>query len=471
MGYALILLFLITGFVVASFYALKMNLVHFVFVKKILHISAISISAASVFLIENEVLLYIVGATLPILFFMVYKGFFNGLEHQNRKSWGVFYFAAVFFVLLLAFPVEPNKIFYPLAVLALADGMATLVGYFFGKHPLPIGSEAKSWEGSIVFFLSTLVCFAVVPRFVDAVDPCFHSIWALIIVSVFLTVVEAISVKGRDNIWVPFGVLYWILIDTTFIDIFSFFIVVGIAVVSFFTFKMKWLTSDGAVSAALMGCVLVISPQPEWVIPALVFFVSGSLISFLPGKKNTQGHEPRSSFQVFCNGLISTVFIALYFITSDFIFLVAGIAALATSMSDTTSSEFGIRYGKKTYNILSFKSVNAGLSGGVSVTGTIAGITSLSLFCLIPFGIIGEFNLKVYLIIFSSGLFGNLIDSYLGALYQVKYRAPSSPEWSDYPVKSLGQEVHGYPLITNDVVNLLSTILASFLAIFLYDVL
>ncbi len=448
-----------------------MNLVHFVFAKKMLHISAISISAASVFMIENEILLYIVGASVLILFFMVYKGFFVGLEHQNRRSWGVFYFAAVFFVLLLAFPDEPNKIFYPLAVLALADGMATLIGYFFGKHPLPIGSEAKSWEGSIVFFLSTLVCFTLIPLFVDRVDPCFDSIWALIIVSVFLTVVEAISIKGRDNIWVPFGVLYWILIDTAYIDVFSFLIVTGIAGVSFFTFKMKWLTSDGAVAAALLGCLLMISPQPVWVIPALVFFVSGSLISFLPKKKNTQGHEPRSSFQVFCNGLISTIFIALYFITSDFVFLVAGIAALATSMSDTTSSEIGVRYGKKTYNILSFKSVNAGFSGGISATGTIAGIIFLSLFCFVPFGITGDFNLKDYLIIFSSGLFGNVIDSYLGALYQVKYRVTLSSEWSDYPVKSVGQEVRGYPMITNDVVNLLSTILASLLAVFLYNVL
>lgn len=471
MGYALILLFLIIGIVAAVFYSLKRKLAHFVFAMKVLHISAISISAISVFLVENEILVYIVGACLPLLFLLVYKGYFNGKEHQNRSSWGVFYFAAVFFVLLLAFPEQPKNIFYPLIVLALADGMATLLGYFFGKHPLSFSNEPKSWEGSIAFFISTWVCFQLIPQIPGMVDPGFHSIWALLIVCAFLTVVEAISVKGRDNIWVSLGVLYWMLIDTTSIDGFSFLIVLGIAVITFFTFKMKWLTPDGAVAAAIMGCVLLISPQPKWVIPALVFFVVGSSISFFPGKEIKQGHEPRSSFQVFCNGGVSTFFMALLFITSDFVFLIAGIAALATSMSDTTSSEIGVRYGKKTYNIYTFRSVSAGLSGGISAVGTIAGIAILALYSLIPFAIIGEFNLKVYLIIVSSGLFGNIMDSYLGALFQIKYRSPSSAQWSDYPGKSAGQESRGYPIITNDVVNLLSTILASLLGVFLYNVL
>jgi len=39
-----------------------------------------------------------------------------------------------------------------IAVLALADSLSTLVGYYFGKYKLPINKK-KTWEGSTIFFL------------------------------------------------------------------------------------------------------------------------------------------------------------------------------------------------------------------------------------------------------------------------------------------------------------------------------
>jgi dolichol kinase len=39
-----------------------------------------------------------------------------------------------------------------IAVLALADSLSTLVGYYFGKYKLPINKK-KTWEGSTTFFL------------------------------------------------------------------------------------------------------------------------------------------------------------------------------------------------------------------------------------------------------------------------------------------------------------------------------
>jgi len=42
-----------------------------------------------------------------------------------------------------------------IAVLALADSLSTLVGYYFGKNKLPINKK-KSWEGSITFFLVSI---------------------------------------------------------------------------------------------------------------------------------------------------------------------------------------------------------------------------------------------------------------------------------------------------------------------------
>jgi len=46
-----------------------------------------------------------------------------------------------------------------IAVLALADSLSTLVGYYFGRYKLPINTK-KTWEGSITFFLISLLILA-----------------------------------------------------------------------------------------------------------------------------------------------------------------------------------------------------------------------------------------------------------------------------------------------------------------------
>lgn len=438
--------------------------------RKILHVVAISISAVSPYFIPHHILVITVGVVVPILFLLVNYGFFVDAV-QGRKSWGVFYFAACFLILLLVFPKKPELVFFPMLVLALADGFATIVGNFFGKHTYSFDVETKSWEGSIAFLVFAIISFQLIPLFLPFVEPPFQTFYILIIVSLFLTLLEALSVKGRDNIWVPMAVAYWVLLDTSFINSISLLMVVGVIAIVFFTYQKRWLTMGGAVATFLLGSLLLISPQPKWIFPALFFFVVGSLISFLPKKNREESNGGRTAYQVFYNGGISTVLICGYFLTAEMMFLIGGLSALSASMSDTTSSEFGSRYAIKTYNILNGKKVNPGLSGGISVLGLVAGILFTAIFGLIAIGLMNTFSWKLFLILLISGLAGNLIDSLLGAVLQVKYRSNSTSPWSDFPTNLPNQEIMGFPSITNDTVNLLTTISAAVLGLFLYNVL
>jgi dolichol kinase len=79
-----------------------------------------------------------------------------------------------------------------IAVLALADSLSTLVGYYFGKYKLPINKK-KTWEGSITFFL---VSFFILYLFTN---PLYALILALI-----TTVVEALPYFD-DNLSIPIG--------------------------------------------------------------------------------------------------------------------------------------------------------------------------------------------------------------------------------------------------------------------------
>src|SRR5690606_4758666 len=133
-----------------------------------------------------------------------------------------------------------------------------------------------------------------------------------------------------------------------------------------------------------------------------------------------------------------------------FMFLIGGLSALSASMSDTASSEIGSRYGGKTFNILTGKRVNSGLSGGISIIGLAAGFLFTALFAFISIGLMESFVWKYFLILLVSGMAGNLMDSLLGAVLQVKYRRDSTAPWSDFPSDSPNQEVMGYTFITND---------------------
>jgi dolichol kinase len=87
-----------------------------------------------------------------------------------------------------------------IAVLALADSLSTLVGYYFGKHKLPINKN-KSWEGSTIFFLSAL---AVLYFFADPAKA--------LVIAVAVTFVETLP-KIDDNLTVPIstGLLMFLL--------------------------------------------------------------------------------------------------------------------------------------------------------------------------------------------------------------------------------------------------------------------
>lgn len=456
----LILLIIVVAAALLSQVLVSKGVINSLPARKFLHIIAISTSAFSVYIADYTLLLWVVLVAVPILFLLVIFGIFNSKD-QHRNSWGIFYYALVFLIFLWLFPHQPAFIFFPLIILALADGFAALTGYYFGRHWYNFGHESKSIEGSVVFFLFTLFCLQILPLLLPFAERPFASVYSVIIVSVFLTLVEAISIKGRDNLWIPIGVLYWFLIDTNFIGLSEFLLFSALGIIMYFIYKIKWLSSSGALAAALLGWTLLISTEKVWIIPTVVFLVLGTLISKLPKKEIRSKENGRNANQVFSNGGFYVIFLGLYFISNQMLFLIGGLASLTAAMSDTGSSEIGSRYGTGTFNITNGKKVAAGLSGGISLVGTLAGFIFAAIFAFIPFIISGRFDTKIYLILCGVAIFGNLFDSIFGALFQVKYRENPNMPWVDYDTGSISQEMRGYTYITNDVVNLVTTVLAA----------
>ena len=99
-------------------------------------------------------------------------------------------------------------------------------------------------------------------------------------------------------------------------------------------------------------------------------------------------------------------------------FGVMAAAALASATSDTLSSELGSVYGKKFYNILTFKKDQRGADGVVSLQGSAWGVAGSAIISVL-YGVALGFDVNV-LWIFIAGIIGNLADSVLGALFERK---------------------------------------------------
>lgn len=222
----------------------------------------------------------------------------------------------------------------------------------------------------------------------------------------------------------------------------------------FVILKFKWLSSDG--NFAAIGIVIVFYLANWSINPLLTFLVLGTLTGKLnKGIKTESKHsKPRDAYQVLANGgvaaclaICSVFFHQEYFKTLMFI-------SIAVSCSDTLSSEIGMRFGRKTFGILTFKSVPKGLSGGVSIQGFLGAIIG-SL-------VIAIFDIPNFILIFMFGIMGSILDSILGSLLQAKYKF--NGELSDVESEYL---VAGYKIVNNDAVNILTNVIITISALLL----
>lgn len=231
----------------------------------------------------------------------------------------------------------------------------------------------------------------------------------------------------------------------------------GCLIFFFFSTKRKLLTPNAALTAIVFGLWVVSFAGLLWLIPLFVFFGSSALIGkLLPVKAESTDKKhgkPRDYFQVICNGLPYVVCATFFESAPDLIALMMG-TSMAAATSDTWSSEIGIYFKGKTFDIFKMKPVPPGVSGGMSRYGTLAGIFGSVLIAVIcSFIFFEKFNPMYFKVVAFFGFVGMCLDSLLGSVFQIKYQKEGV--FSD--TKSAGSVYQsGYQWMTNDMVNLWS---------------
>lgn len=128
----------------------------------------------------------------------------------------------------------------------------------------------------------------------------------------------------------------------------------------------------------------------------------------------------RKPSQVLANGGIAAILgliIWMYpHLSSLLRLMMAG--SLSAAAADTLSSELGMVYGKRFYNIKNLRRDRKGLDGVISLEGTLCGMGGSAIIaCIYSIG----FGWSVdFLWIIVAGTIGNLVDSFLGATLERK---------------------------------------------------
>jgi uncharacterized protein (TIGR00297 family) len=192
------------------------------------------------------------------------------------------------------------------------------------------------------------------------------------------------------------------------------------------TIRLRKLTIAGAITGGILAWLLYKGAGVTGVLMMAAFFIAGTLATAIGRHKKEQlgiaekNKGQRTAGQVLANGGVAGMagLLAWCFPQQAYLWQLVAAAALSSASADTLSSELGSVYGKRFYNILTFKKDIRGLDGVVSMEGTLWGLAGSALIAVIYSIGYGYTGHALWIIV--AGTIGNLADSILGATLERK---------------------------------------------------
>ncbi len=216
----------------------------------------------------------------------------------------------------------------------------------------------------------------------------------------------------------------------------------------------KLLTPAGIVNAWLLGVLIwgILGWQGYTIVG--VYFLLGSAITRIGlAQKEAAGiAENRSGARgpenVWGSAFVATICALGVAINQGLenaviptsILLLAYVASFSTKLSDTTASEVGKAYGKRTFLISNFQPVPPGTEGAVSLEGTLAGVVASAVMAMVGWGV-GLISVMGIIYAVIAALIATNLESFIGATLQEKFA-----------------------FLTNEVVNVINTLIGAVLA-------
>lgn len=409
-------------------------------------------------------------------------------REDAKKSYGLFYFGVVTLVVAcITYAVYHyvgvelgTKLYYAAGIayycLSLGDGLAPVVAKAFKNKNYEL-IKNRTLVGTLTVFV---VSFLTVWAFTAITGIKFNLLFMISIASL-TCIVEFYGIKGIDNILIDLCVFGYILLYH--LNLVGGVLMVLIAVSPVLTcllFLSKSLSFSGGLATLALfytiGYFSVDNSMP--IVFVSVMFLIATVIAIISKKVRQRRGEgegvkhTRTGKQVLAVGVMAVVSLILYYFTQKTIFNLLYYVCITEQFADSVASDFGCLTKGKNVNIIGFKPIEKGISGGTSLLGTALALVSAFFLMGIPFALnIGGMNALCYVVASLVAFVGTLIDSILGSLFQALYKCEKCGVRVEEEYHC-GQEtklIKGSKIIKNVTVNFLTsglTFLLGFVLLF-----
>ncbi len=216
--------------------------------------------------------------------------------------------------------------------------------------------------------------------------------------------------------------------------------------------RIPIMTKNGWISAGILGTILWGCLSWQGWMSVVLYLILGSFVTKIGfsykesrgiAEKRSGKRGPENVWGSAATGLFFAILIKLDLANLD-ILKVAYAASFAAKLADTFGSEIGKRFGRNTYLITNLQKVKKGTEGGISFEGTFASLLGAIIMSYLMY-LLDLINMKSqFLIVIFSGFLATVLESYIGARFQEKYK------------------------LTNEIVNSIQTSISAGLSILIY---
>ncbi len=260
----------------------------------------------------------------------------------------------------------------------------------------------------------------------------------------------------------------------------GFLIGILLAIISY---RKKIITKKGAITSVFISSLIFMNGWKNFLI-LFIFFISSTaftLFRYDKKKKKDVAENPhgREWTQIIGTGGM-TIFwsiiniYSLFISNTSFYFssLLSLITSIAISNADTWAAEIGTLSRSKPRLIYKpWIHIETGLSGGVTLLGEIASFSGSLFIALISYILYSDVIFTRYLILLIlAGWLGEVTDSIIGGLFQVKYYCKKCKKITEKKIHSCGLPTiyyKGIKWIKNETTNFLSSLFISLAVFFL----
>jgi uncharacterized protein (TIGR00297 family) len=246
--------------------------------------------------------------------------------------------------------------------------------------------------------------------------------------------------------------------------------------IGLFAYRRGALSKSGVAGAIIVGTAIFGFGGWTWGLVLIAFFVTSSLLSRYKeslkeklAEKFAKGSQ-RDIWQALANGGAGALIALAYLFYPQPVLVAAFVAAMATVNADTWATELGVLSRRPPRLLTTWRAVEVGTSGGVTLLGTLSALAGALLIGCAAAGLLalesvftGARHVTFLLLPVAAlgGLTGSLFDSLLGATVQAIYYCPACDKETEKTLHGCGtptRQVRGWAWLDNDMVNFLSSL-------------